>query len=78
MAIESTLHAAGPRYRTPWLPMIAAVMLFAAIVYIQFSGALGGNGFFAELGLAIGFYYCYAWAKRMAATDKKANDARGV
>jgi hypothetical protein len=31
---------------------------------------LGGGGFIAELFLAIGFYYCWAWHNRLAAKAK--------
>ncbi len=48
-------------------PAALAVVLFAVIVYIQFSLILGASGFIAEFPLAIGFYYCYAWAKRRLA-----------
>jgi hypothetical protein len=43
------------------LPAALAILLFALIAYIQFSLVLGQYGFFAELPLAIGFYYCWAW-----------------
>ena len=55
------------------MPIIAAVVLFAALVYLQFnlfqffpgpgkfSDALGKFGFFAQFPLGVGFYFCYAW-----------------
>jgi len=52
------------------LPSIAAMILFAAIIYVQFSNVLGNGTFPASLVLAIGFYFCYAWHGRLA---QKAN-----
>ncbi len=51
-------------------PAVLAILLFAAIVYIQFSLVLGKYGFFAELPLAIGFYYCWNWHVRLQAKVK--------
>ncbi len=54
------------RTRSFVLPGALAVALFAVIAYIQFSLVLGKYGFFAELPLAVGFYYCWAWHKNLA------------
>ncbi len=53
------------------IPAALAILLFALIAYIQFSLVLGQYGFFAELPLAIGFYYCWAWHLKMR--DKARN-----
>jgi hypothetical protein len=48
------------------LPALVAILLFAAILVLQFSSLLGQSNFIAQLPLAIGFYYCWAWYKRWA------------
>ena len=48
-------------------PAAIAVILFATIIYIQFSLVLGKNGFPAELLLAVGFYYCWNWHRKLQA-----------
>jgi hypothetical protein len=63
---EQRAEVVAEKTRSYLLPAIAAVILFAAIVYIQFSLILGKLGFPAELVLAIGFYYCYAWHTKLA------------
>jgi hypothetical protein len=60
-------EASAARTRSFALPGILAFVVFVAIVYIQFSLVLGKFGFFAELPLAIVFYYCWAWHRRLAA-----------
>ena len=65
---EQRAEVAAEKTRSFVLPAIAAFIIFAAIVYIQFSLVLGNLGFPAELVLAIGFYYCYAWHVKLAQT----------
>jgi len=60
-------QADAARTRAFVLPAALAVLLFTAIVFLQFSSILGKNGFFAQIFLALGFYYCYAWHNRLAA-----------
>jgi len=60
-------EASAARTKAFVWPAALAVVLFAAIVFIQFSLILGPSGFIAEFPLAVGFYYCYAWAKRRLA-----------
>jgi hypothetical protein len=67
---EEQAQVSAEKTRSFVLPAAVAVILFAAIVYIQFSLILGKNGFPAELVLAIGFYFCYAWHRSLA---QKAN-----
>jgi hypothetical protein len=69
---RANLHEQASAARTlaiVW-PGALAVLIFALIIYIQFSMILGGGGFIAELFLAIGFYYCWAWHNRLAAKAK--------
>jgi hypothetical protein len=66
-------EVSAERVRAFVLPSAAAVVLFAAIVYLQFnlftvfpgpgkfSDMLGKFGFFAQFPLGVGFYFCYAW-----------------
>jgi hypothetical protein len=54
---RSSAIALGP-------PVLLAALLLAAILFIEFSGALGPIGFPAEFVAAIAFYYAYAWGKR--------------
>jgi len=76
MANQSVDMAGGPqgsaRRRSTLPPIILGALLFATIIYIQFSGVLGRNANFAIIFLAIGFYYCYAWHGRIAAANKQA------
>jgi hypothetical protein len=65
--VEARQDAATARTRSILWPGAVAVLLFALIIYIQFSLVLGNAGFPAELVLAIGFYYCWAWHNRLAA-----------
>ncbi len=67
---EQQAQVSAQKTRAVALPAIAAVILFAVIIYVQFSNALGANTFPASLVLAIGFYFCYAWHGRLA---QKAN-----
>jgi hypothetical protein len=52
--------------RAAILPALVALLLFAAIVVLQFSTLLGQSNFIAQLPLGIGFYYCWAWYRRRA------------
>jgi hypothetical protein len=63
---EQQAQVSAEKSRAIILPVIAAVILFAAIVFVQFSDVLGKNAFPASLVLAIGFYFCYAWHGRLA------------
>jgi hypothetical protein len=56
---EQQAQLAAEKTRAYLIPAIAAAILFAAIVYIQFTGVLGKAEFPVKLVLAIGFYYCY-------------------
>jgi hypothetical protein len=67
---EQQAAVSAEKTRSYLLPAAAATLLFVAIVYIQFSLVLGQYGFFAELPLGIGFYFCYAWHTSLA---QKAN-----
>ena len=71
MTVSERIHqqqeAASARTRSFVLPGALAIVLFAAIVYVQFSLVLGKYGFFALFPLGIAFYYCWAWHKRLAA-----------
>jgi predicted membrane protein len=62
---EQQAQVSAEKTRAVVLPIIAAVILFAAIIFIQFSDMLGANTFPASLVLAIGFYFCYAWHGRL-------------
>jgi hypothetical protein len=67
---EQQAQVSSEKTRAVALPAIAAVILFAVIVFVQFSNVLGQNTFPASLVLAIGFYFCYAWHGKLA---QKAN-----
>jgi hypothetical protein len=70
-------QATEARTRSFVLPGALAIVLFATIVYIQFSQVLGAKGFIVEFPLAVAFYYCWAWHKNLAAkADVKAREAR--
>ena len=56
---EQRAGVAAEKTRAYVIPAIAAAVIFAAIVYIQFTGVLGKLEFPVKLLLAIGFYYCY-------------------
>jgi len=58
---EQRAEVAAEKTRAYVIPAIAAAIIFAAIVYIQFTGVLGKAEFPVKLVLAIGFYYCYRW-----------------
>ncbi len=59
-------HVAAEKTRAIALPALVALILFAAILYLQFSSFLGQLNFIAQLPLGIGFYYCWAWHTRLA------------
>jgi hypothetical protein len=63
---EQRAQVSAEKTRAVALPAVAAVILFAVIVYVQFSNVLGQNTFPASLVLAVGFYFCYAWHGRLA------------
>jgi hypothetical protein len=63
---EQQAQVSAEKSRAIVLPMIAAVILFAAIVFVQFTNVLGQAAFPASLVLAIGFYFCYAWHGKLA------------
>ena len=63
---EQQAQVSAEKTRAVALPAIAAVILFAVIVFVQFSNVLGQNTFPASLVLAIGFYFCYAWHGKLA------------
>jgi len=48
------------------LPAAAAVILFFALIYLQFSQALGQYTLFGQFPLGLGFYFCYAWHTSLA------------
>jgi hypothetical protein len=63
---QQQAQVSSEKTRAVVLPVIAAVILFAAIVFVQFSNVLGQAAFTASLVLAIGFYFCYAWHGKLA------------
>lgn len=63
---EQNAQVSAEKTRAIALPAIAAVILFAVIIFVQFSNVLGQNTFPASLLLAIGFYFCYAWHGKLA------------
>jgi len=63
---EQQTQVSAEKTRAVVLPIAAAVILFAAIVFVQFSNVLGQAAFPASLVLAIGFYFCYAWHGKLA------------
>ena len=63
---EQRAEVAAEKTRAYVIPAIAAAIVFAAIVYIQFTGVLGKAEFPVKLVLAIGFYYCYRWHTALA------------
>ena len=65
-ASEQQAQVSAEKTRAVALPAIAAVVLFAVIIFVQFSNVLGQNTFPASLVLAIGFYFCYAWHGKLA------------
>lgn len=67
---EQRAQVSSEKTRAVVLPVIAAVILFAAIIVVQFTDLLGQAAFPGSLVLAIGFYFCYAWHGRLA---QKAN-----
>ena len=67
---EQQAQVSSEKTRAVVLPVIAAIILFAAIVVVQFTDLLGQAAFPGSLVLAIGFYFCYAWHGRLA---QKAN-----
>ena len=70
---EAQAAVSAERVRAFVLPIAAAVLLFAALVYLQFdlylvfpgpgqfSAMLGKSGFIIQFPLGVGFYFCYAW-----------------
>ncbi|MDB5397157.1 MAG: hypothetical protein JWM91_4663 [Rhodospirillales bacterium] len=58
---EQQAEVSAEKTRAFALPIAAAILLFAAIVYIQFSGVLGQYALFAQFPLGVAFYACYAW-----------------
>lgn len=67
---NATDHAGTPAQRAEvkaekrrafLLPAAAAVIIFAAIMYLQFTPALGKLNFIVQFPLGISFYLCYAW-----------------
>jgi len=79
MSVAERVHlqeeASAARTRSYVLPIALALVLFAAIVTLQFTSLLGKNGFIAQFPLALGFYYCYAWHNRLAAKAKAKQSA---
>ena len=67
---EERAQVSAEKSRAIVLPAIAAAILFAAIIVVQFTDLLGQAAFPGSLVLAIGFYFCYAWHGRLA---QKAN-----
>jgi Zn-dependent protease len=67
---EQRAEVASEKTRSFVFPIVAAILLFVVMVTLQFSTLLGQYGFIAEVPLAIGFYYCYAWHGRLAARAK--------
>ncbi len=63
---EQQAQVSSEKTRAVLLPVIAAVILFAAIIVVQFTEILGQAAFPASLVLAIGFYFCYAWHGKLA------------
>ena len=62
------------------LPIAAGVVLAAIIVWVQFMAPLGKFSIFANLFLAVGFYFCYAWHERIDAAERArqtGSDAKG-
>ena len=64
MIVQAQVSA--EKTRAVALPAIAAVILFAAIIVVQFTEILGQAAFPGSLVLAIGFYFCYAWHGKLA------------
>ena len=54
------------------LPVLAGVALALTMAWVQFMVPLGNMSIFANLGLAVGFYFCYAWYERIVASEKSA------
>jgi hypothetical protein len=73
---EQQAEVSAAKTRSFVLPAIVAVLLFAAIAYIQFSLVLGQYGLFGEFPLAVGFYYCWAWHNTLAAKANKLAQAK--
>jgi hypothetical protein len=63
---EQQAEVQAEKTRAYLLPIAAAVILFAVIAYIQFTGVLGKAEFPVKFVLAIGFYYCYRWHTALA------------
>ena len=68
--VRQAQAVSAARTRAIVFPAVLAAILFAAIVYIQFSLVLGKNSFPAELLLAVGFYYCWNWHVKLQAKAK--------
>ncbi len=67
---ETQAQVTAEKRRAFILPALAAILIFAAIAYLQFTPALGQFNFIAQFPLGIGFYFCYAWHTSLA---QKAN-----
>ncbi len=60
------------------LPVLVGIGLAIAIAWVQWMIPLGNYSIFAELGLAVGFYFCYAWYERIAASEEKTGPTTGT
>ena len=68
-------QADAARTRAFVLPAALALLLFAAILLLQFTPILGKAGFIAQFPLALGFYYCYAWHNNLVAKARAKQSA---
>ena len=68
--LPSQAQVAAEKKRAIALPAAAAVIVFFALLYLQFSQAFGKLTLFAQFPLGVAFYFCYAWHMSLA---KRAN-----
>jgi hypothetical protein len=66
MTSISQASVSAEKTRAVLLPAAVATLIFAALMYLQFSNFLGQLNFIAQLPLGIGFYYCWAWHTRLS------------
>ena len=60
------------------LPVLAGIGIAIVIAWVQWMIPLGNYSIFAELGLAVGFYFCYAWYERIVASEEKTGPGAGA
>jgi hypothetical protein len=64
--IPTQAEVSAEKTRAVALPTAAAVILFLALVYLQFSQAFGQLTLFAQFPIGVAFYFCYAWHVSLA------------